>query len=116
MTRASYGTPKEGDRWLSDEERKAQWMKDSFPEFHDDDALWGYVIQAERQYKVWQHNDIKDVPFLWLMSMGVYDWEDPDKELPQATRAIRYSAALASRMFPRILQVEEKVGLHPDLS
>jgi len=48
--------------------------------------------------------------------MGVYDWEDPDKELPQATRAIRYLAALASRMFPRILQVEEKVGLNPDLS
>jgi len=48
--------------------------------------------------------------------MGVYNWEDPDKELQQATRAIRYSVALASRIFPRILRTEEKVGLYPDLS
>jgi len=50
------------------------------------------------------------------MAMGVYDWEDPDKELQESTQAIQYSAALTSRMFPRILQVEEKVGLRPDLS
>jgi len=116
MTRGSFGTPREGNRILDDEERKAWWMNDLFPKFHNDNALWGYMIRAERQYCIWQHSDIKDVPFLRLLAMGVYDWEDPDKELQQATRAIRYSVALASRMFPRILRTEEKVGLYPDLS
>jgi len=106
---------REGNCILDDEERKAQWMKDSFPEFHNDNALWGYMIRAERQYCIWQHSDIKDIPFLRLMAMGVYDWEDPDKELQQATQAIQYLAALASRMFPRIFWTEEKVGLSPDL-
>jgi len=70
MTRGSFGTPREGNRILDDEERKARWMNDSFPEFHNDDALWGYVIRAERQYQIWQHSDIKDVPFLRLLAMG----------------------------------------------
>jgi len=78
-------------------------------------GIWA-PVPSERQYCIWQRSNIKDVPFLRLMAMGVYDWEEPDKELQQATWAIRYSAALASRMFPRILRTEEKVGLHPDLS
>ena len=60
-------------------------------------------------------SDIKDTPFLRLMAMGVYDWEGQDTELHQATRSMRYSAALASRMFPRILWNKEKVGIGPDL-
>jgi len=70
MTRGSFGTPREGNRILEDEERKAQWMNNSFSEFHNNDALWGYVIRAERQYCIWQHSDIKDVPFLRLLAMG----------------------------------------------
>ena len=116
MTRASFGTPCEGTHILDDEEHMAWRTNDSLPEFHNDDALWGYTIQAERQYHIWQHSDIKDVPFLQLMAMGVYNWEDPDKELQQATWAIQYLVALTLRMFPRILRTEKKVGLHPDLS
>ena len=66
----------------------------------------------ECQYQTWQCLDIKDVPFLQLMAMGIYNWKELDMELHQVTRAMRYSAALASRMFPRILKVKEKVGLH----
>ena len=87
----------------------ARWMNDSFPEFHNDDTLWGYVIWAERQYRLWQRSDIKDVPFLWLMAMGVYDLEEPDTEMHQATHTIRYSAALVSRMFPQILWNKENI-------
>ena len=47
MTRASFGTMYEGTRVLDDEERMAQWTNNLFPEFHNDDALWGYTIRAE---------------------------------------------------------------------
>jgi len=39
MTRASFGMPREGNRILDNEEHKARWMNDSFPEFHNDNAL-----------------------------------------------------------------------------
>ena len=72
--------------------------------------LWGYMIQVEHQYQIWQWLDIKDIPFLWSMDMGMYNWEEPDTELHQATWAMRYSATPASQMFLWILQNEEKVG------
>jgi len=71
--------------------------------------LWAYTIRTEEQYKTWKCQDIKDVPFLCLMAMEVYNWEALDQELLQVKWAMHFSTVLASRMFPRILNLENKV-------
>jgi len=52
IIQGSVGTLSEGGQTLDEEERVACWMNDSFLEFHNDNALWGYVIQAEHQYRI----------------------------------------------------------------
>jgi len=45
--------------------------------------------------------------------MGAWDWDKKEgAELNQATRAMRFSTALVSRLLPRILALEAKVVNH----
>jgi len=47
------------------------------------------------------------------MVMGAWDWDKKEgAELNQATRAMRFSTALVSRLLPRVLDLEAKVVNH----
>ena len=51
MARAAVGCLTEGGQLLDEAAWEAYWFYNAFPKFHDDDALWGYVIWTEQQYQ-----------------------------------------------------------------
>ena len=89
------------------------WHCDVFSELHNDDALWAYLIQVLEEIRVADHTKVKDPVLHCLMAMGAWDWDKKEgAELHQATRAMRFSTALVSRLIPRILGLEAKVMKH----
>ena len=44
-----------------------------------------------------------------LLRMGIFDWEEPNTRLHQATQAMHHSSALGCRLLGRILMEERKV-------
>ena len=87
--------------------------RDVFSELYNDDALWAYSIRASEEIRVADHTKVKDPVLRRLMMMGAWDWDKKEgAELCQATRAMRFSTALVSRLLPRILDLEAKVVNH----
>jgi len=59
------------------------------------------------------HTKVKDPVLCCLMVMGAWDWDKKEgAKLNQATRVMRFSTALVSRLLPRILDLEAKVVNH----
>ena len=90
--------------------KEARRVNDAFVEAHHDDALFGYMLRESSDYETTDWNVVNDPVIHRLLRMGIYDWQDPDKELHQAKRAIRFSTALSSRILKRVLTVEQKVS------
>ena len=44
--------------------------------------------------------------------MGIFDWKGHDVHLHQVMLPMWHSTAIATRLVPRILELETKVGLH----
>ena len=86
-----------------------QWVNDSFPELHNDDALWAYAIHDSEQFMRLNDEVFQDAVLARLLKMGIFDWEEPNTRLHQATQAMRHSSALGSRLLSRILLEERKV-------
>ena len=82
---------------------------DAFPQLHNDDALWAYMIQDSEQFRTLNDEVLQDPVIIRLLHMGIFDWEEPNGTLHQATRAIWHSTALGSRLLGRILLEERKV-------
>ena len=79
------------------------WHRDVFSELYNDDALWAYSICVSEEIRVADHTKVKGPVLRHLMAMGAWDWDKKeDTELNQATRAMRFSTALVSRLLPRI--------------
>ena len=53
---------------------------------------------------------LRDPILCQLMMMGIHDWDGVDARLHQATQAIRYTSAVASRLIPQNLDLETKVS------
>ena len=84
-----------------------------FCELYHNDALWVYMIQVLEEIYMADHEKVNDLVLCRLMAMGAWDWDQKDGgELNQATRAIRFSATLASCLLPRIPKNEAKVVKH----
>ena len=91
--------------------RESQHRTDAFTDLHNDDALWAYMIRDSEQLERNDDLGIQDEVILHLLHMGIYDWKDGNnKELHQATRAIRFSTALSSRILGMVVGGERKVG------
>jgi len=90
-----------------------RWHRDAFSELYNDDALWAYSIRVSEEIRVAGHTKVKDPVLRRLMAMGAWDWDKKEgAELNQATRAMRFSTALVSRLLPRVLDLEAKVVNH----
>ena len=90
-----------------------RWHCDVFSKLYNDDALWAYSIWVLEEIRVADHTKVKDPVLYHLMAMGAWDWDKKEgAELNQATRAMRFSTALVSRLLPRILDGEAKVVNH----
>jgi hypothetical protein len=100
-----------GEEHLSHEQRHYRWINDAFNDLNHDDALWAFTIRDSEIFARADWESINDSTLHRLMRMGIYDWVAPDEELHQATRAIRYSSAISSRLLARILAEETRVRL-----
>ena len=105
-----------GEENVSPDDRERRWYKDSFPELHNDDALWAYMIRVSEELDL---NDfltsdrINDKVLRRLLKMGVWDWTGDHQVLNQTVPAMRHSTAMVSRVLVRLLNLEKKVDLVP---
>jgi len=89
---------------------ECRWKRDPFFDLHNDDALWAYMICCSEEFRRQDWTEIKDPVYCCLMMMGIFDWDkDVDRQLNHTKPAMRYSAALGSRLMARILEGEEQV-------
>ena len=55
-----------------------RWKNDTFPELHNDDALWGYMIYCSEENCCQVGGQVKDAVIQCLLVMGMYDREKPN--------------------------------------
>jgi len=68
------------------------------------------MICCSEEFRRQDWTEIKDPVYRCLMMMGIFDWDkDVDRQLNHTKPAMRYSAALGSRLMARILEGEEQV-------
>ena len=94
---------------------------------HNMDALWGFMIRAGEQCRMSVPAELRD-PVLWRLlkvwnlmetaldtvtdefqQMGIFKWKGHDVQLNQVTPAMWHTTAIATRLIPRILELESKV-------
>jgi len=78
---------------------------------HSDDALWAYMIRDSEQLERNNDERVQDPVILRLLRMGIYDWS-AGKEMHQATRAIRFSTAISSRILGMVMETQHKVAFN----
>ena len=83
-----------------------QWRDDTLIECHNDDALWGFAVQAYEGVRLRTENQWDDLVFLRLMQMGSLDWVHPDFCSNQSTQGIRFVTVMGSRLYERIRAME----------
>ena len=87
-----------------------KWHDDILPECLTDDQLWGYSIRAGEEMTQETWGGIKDPVLQNLMRIGIFERTNRrDQCLNQTLPAIRYSAAITSRLLPRLSELETKV-------
>jgi len=68
------------------------------------------MIRCSEEFRRQDWTEIKDPVYRRLMMMGIFNWDkDVDRQLNHTKPAMRYSAALGSRLMARILEGEERV-------
>ena len=82
---------------------------DALIECHNDDALWGFVVQAYETVRCHTENQWDDLVFLRLMQMGCLDWVQPDFRSNPSMQGIRFAMAMGSRLYERIRSMEQEV-------
>ena len=86
-----------------------QWRDDALIECHNDDALWGFVVQAYETVRCRTENQWDNPVFLRLMQMGCLDWVQPDFRSNPSMQGIRFATAMGSRLYERIRSIEREV-------
>ena len=89
-----------------------QWRDDALIECHNNDALWGYAVQAYKHVQLHTKDQWDDPVLLCLMQMGSLDWVRPDFHSNQSTQGIRFVMAMGSRLYERIRVMEREVCHH----
>ena len=85
---------------------------DELDEWFHSDAHFGFAITAHSDRIVWMGCIERDVVLNRILSMGIYDWKDTDKQGGGSclVMSIRYAAVLGNRLLRRIKRGDDKVG------
>ena len=86
-----------------------QWRDDALIECHNDNALWGFMVQVYETVRRRTENQWDDPVFLRLMQMGYLDWVQPDFRSNPSTQGIRFAMAMGLRLYERIRLMEWEV-------
>ena len=86
-----------------DEER---WKNEILIGLVPTDQLWGYMIRASEEMADIDKRAVNDPVLLRLIDMGIYDWAHDG----HSVRFLRHATAIATRLLPRLLDLERKVG------
>ena len=114
MVRASnsgVNNPHESVARGDEQVRRAQWWGDSFADLSYDDRLWAEAIRNSRIWAEWGPTGAtRDVPFMRLLGMGVWDWKDETVSWNNSKiRSFRHAGAIGARLMLRAMEEEEKV-------
>ena len=73
-------------------------------EWYHGDSLFGFAITAPSDRIVWMGCLEQDVVLNQILSMGIYDWKDTDKQGGGSclVMSIRYTAVLGNQLLWRI--------------
>jgi len=99
-----------GEETWAPEARLHRWKNDQLEDLHNDDALWGFMIQASEEYRLMDHTKLCDPVMRSLLRMGIYDWKGEDHCLHQTTPAMRHATTMATRLLARTMTLEDQVG------
>ena len=85
---------------------------DKLDEWFHSDALFGFAIAAHSDRVVRMGRIEWDVVLNRILSMGIYNWKDTDKQGGGScpVMSIRYAAVLGNRLLRRIERGDDKVG------
>ena len=88
---------------------------DELDEWFHSDALFGFAIATHSDRVVRMGRIEWDMVLNHILSMGIYDWNDMDKQGGGScpVMSIRYAAVLGNRLLRRIERGDDKVGLLP---
>ena len=88
---------------------------DELDEWHNSDFLFGFAIAAHSDRIVQMGHLERDVVLNRILSMGIHDWKDMDKQGGGScpVMSIWYAAVLRNRLLRRIERGDDKVGLLP---
>ena len=88
---------------------------DELDEWYHSNALFGFAIAAHLDRVVRMGHIERDVVLNCILSMGIYDWKDTDKQGGGScpVMSIRYAAVLGNQLLQRIKRGDDKVGLLP---
>ena len=77
---------------------------DELDEWHNSDSLFGFAIAAHSDRVVQMGRLERDVVLNRILSMGIYDWKDTDKQGGGScpVMSIWYAAVLGNRLLWRI--------------
>jgi len=84
------------------------WHDQVMPELLNDDAIHVYQIRMSEELRMMDLAHLNDPVLKRLLDMGCFDWKSPNSVLGPGN-GIAYSAVVASRLLPRLLEVEDKV-------
>ena len=68
-----------------------------------------YICQASKELQVEWRDTLNDPVLYNLLRMGIFDWKGRNVQAPAAVLGMRLATAFATRLLPRILELEKKV-------
>ena len=88
---------------------------DELDKWYNSNSLFGFAITAHSDRIIWMDHLERDVVLNHILSMGIYDWKDMDKQGGESclVMSIWYAAVLGDQLLRRIERSNNKVGLLP---
>ena len=88
---------------------------DKLDEWYNSDSLFWFAIAAHSDRIVRVGHLERDVVLNCILSMGIYNWKDTDKQGGGScpVMSIQYAAVLGNWLLRRIKRIDNKVGLLP---
>jgi len=116
MVRASnsgVNNPHESIAQGDEQLRRSQWWGDSFADLSYDDRLWAEAIRNSRIWAKWGPTGAtRDIPFMRLLGMGVWDWKDETVSRNNSEiRSFHHAGAIGAWLMLHAMEEEEKVIL-----
>ena len=80
-----------------DTAKEACWKQDAMPELHNDDDLWAYLMWVSEELRMMDRSRLNDQTLLYLLDMGIFNWEGTDKLMNQAQQAAQSGTVISTR-------------------